>query len=141
MGVDVERMIPISHTNLVRLTHRVPMVQVKDFLEAMQHQVVGVPQTWVRLFRWLARSIVCYHDQNPPPPPQAQRPESIPFCTTMYYILVARKPQFCIMTLMYYDVTFWMLMKNFYDDRFYLFTCVQKCMFVICLWCMKQMPI
>ena len=29
------------------------------------------------------------------------------------------------MTLMYYDVTFWILMKNFYDDRFYLFTCVK----------------
>ena len=43
----------------------------------------------------------------------------------MYYIWVAWMPQFCIMTLMYYDVTFWMLMKNFYDDRFYLFTCVK----------------
>ena len=41
------------------------------------------------------------------------------FCTTVYYILVAQKPHFCIMTLMYYDVIFWMLMKNFYYDRFY----------------------
>ena len=31
------------HTNFVRLTHRVPMAQVKDFPEAMQRQVVGVP--------------------------------------------------------------------------------------------------
>ena len=42
------------------------------------------------------------------------------FCTTMYYILVARQPHFCIMTS-----HFGCLMKNFYDDRFYLFTCVK----------------
>ena len=36
MGVDVERMLQSIHTNFVRLTHRVPMVQVKDFPEAMQ---------------------------------------------------------------------------------------------------------
>ena len=41
------------------------------------------------------------------------------FCTTVYYILVARKPHFCIMTS-----HFGCLMKFFYDDRFYLFTCV-----------------
>ena len=81
-----------------------------------------------------------YHDQDPPPP-QASLPEAIHFCMTMYYILVARKPQFCIMALMYYGVTFWILMKFFYYDRFYLFTGVQKCMFLICLWSMKQIPI
>ena len=30
------------------------------------------------------------------------------------------------MTLMYYDVTFCILMKNFYDDRFYLYLHVCK---------------
>ena len=39
----------------------------------------------------------------------------------MYYILVARKPQF-----LYYDITFWMLMKFFYDDQFYLYLHVRK---------------
>ena len=68
MGVDVERMLQIIHTNFVRLAHRVIMVQVEDFPKAMQRQVVGVPWAWVQLFRWLARSMVCYHDQNPPPP-------------------------------------------------------------------------
>ena len=43
MGVDVERMLQSIHTNFVRLTHRVPMAQVKDFPEAMQCQVVGGP--------------------------------------------------------------------------------------------------
>ena len=43
MGVDVERMRQSIHTNFVRLTHRVPMVQVEDLPEPMQHQVMGVP--------------------------------------------------------------------------------------------------
>ena len=30
------------------------------------------------------------------------------------------------MTLMYYDVTLWILMKNIYDDRFYLYLHVCK---------------
>ena len=43
MGVDAEQTLQSIHTNFVRLTHRVPMAQVKDLLEAMQRQVVGVP--------------------------------------------------------------------------------------------------
>ena len=35
MGMDVEQMLQSIHTNFVRLTHRVPMVQVEDFPEAM----------------------------------------------------------------------------------------------------------
>ena len=71
MGLDAERTLQRIHTNFVRLTHRVPMAQVEDLLEAMQHQVVGVPWAWVRLFQWIARAIVTFHDHNPPPPPQA----------------------------------------------------------------------
>ena len=67
-NVDVERTPWSIHTNFVTLTHRVPMVQVEDLLEAMQRQVVGVPRAWVRLFRWLAKAIVTFHDHNPPPP-------------------------------------------------------------------------
>ena len=43
MGVDVEQMLQRIHTNFVQPTHRVPMAQVEDFPEAIQHQVVGVP--------------------------------------------------------------------------------------------------
>ena len=68
MGADVERMLQSIHTNFIHLTHRVPMAQVEDFPEAMQCQVVAVPQAWVRLFRRLARAVVLYHDRNPPPP-------------------------------------------------------------------------
>ena len=42
-GVDAEQMLQSIQTNFVRLRQRVSMVQVKDFLKAMQHQVVGVP--------------------------------------------------------------------------------------------------
>ena len=62
MGVDVERMLQSIHTNFLRLTHRVPMGQVKDLPEAMQHHVMGVPRAWVWLFRWLARAVVTFHD-------------------------------------------------------------------------------
>ena len=70
-GVDAEQALQIIHTNFMQLTHRVPMVRVEDFPEAMERQVVGVPQAWVRLFRRLARTVVTFHDHNPPPPPQA----------------------------------------------------------------------
>ena len=70
-SVDAEQMLQSIHTNFVRLTHRVPMVQVEDFPEAMQCQVVGVPRAWVRLFQRLARAVVTFHNHNPPPPPQA----------------------------------------------------------------------
>ena len=71
MGADVERMLQSIHTKFVCLTHRVPMAQVEDLPKAMQRQVIGVPRAWVRLFQRLARAVVCYHDQNSPPPPQA----------------------------------------------------------------------
>ena len=67
-GVDAEQMLQSIHTNFVRLTHRVPMAQVEDLLEAMQRKVMGVPQAWVRLFIRLARAMVKFQDQNPPPP-------------------------------------------------------------------------
>ena len=70
MGVDVEWMLQSIHTNFVRLTHRVPMAQVKDLPEAMQRKVVGAPCTWVCLFRRLARAIGTFHDHNPLPPSQ-----------------------------------------------------------------------
>ena len=38
-GVDAERTLQSIHTNFVRLTHRVPMVQVEDLPEAIQWQV------------------------------------------------------------------------------------------------------
>ena len=50
-GADAEWTLQSIHTNFIRLTHMVPMAQVKDLPEAMQHQVVGVPREWVRLYR------------------------------------------------------------------------------------------
>ena len=47
MGVDAKWTLQSIHKNFVRLTHRVPMAQVENLPEAMQHQVVGVPRAWV----------------------------------------------------------------------------------------------
>ena len=64
-GVDVECMIHRIDTNFVCLTHRVTMVQLKEFPEAMQRQVVGVPRAWVRLLIWLTNVIFFYDDDHP----------------------------------------------------------------------------
>ena len=47
-------------------------------------------------------------------------------CITMYYILVAQEPHFCIMTLCI--TTFWMFIKKIMMIGLfvYLFTCVKK---------------
>ena len=37
MGVDADQTLQRIHMNFVHLTHTVPMAQVEDFPEAMQH--------------------------------------------------------------------------------------------------------
>ena len=69
MGVDAEWMLQSIHTNFVRMTHRIPMAQVKEFPKAIQHRVVGLPRAWVQLYQRLARAVVTFHNHNPPPPP------------------------------------------------------------------------
>ena len=115
MGVDAEQMLQIIHTNFVWLTHGVPMAQVEDLTEAMQRQVVGVPRAWVWLFRWLARAVVNFHDQNPPLLPRLRYLGVIHFCTTVYLYFGGSEAPF-----LYYDTYvlshFGCSMKNFYDD-------------------------
>jgi hypothetical protein len=43
----VERVLQNVQGNLLRLTQRIPMVQVEDLPEAIQRQVVGVHRAWV----------------------------------------------------------------------------------------------
>ena len=43
------------------------------------------------------------------------------FCTTVYYMLVARKPQFCIITLCI--ITFWMYIKSFMVIGLFIYMC------------------
>ena len=64
IGVDIERTLQNIHGTMARLTNMIPMVHVKDLLEATQRHVVGVFCKWVRLFRSLENIIVCYHDHN-----------------------------------------------------------------------------
>ena len=47
------------------------------------------------------------------------------WCDRVVYFGVSKAP-ILYMTLTYYDVTFWILMKFFYDDRFYLYLHVYK---------------
>jgi hypothetical protein len=67
VGGEAERVLQNVQGNLSHLTQRIPMVQVEDLPEAMQRQVVGVPRAWVRLFRHLANTMVCYHNTHPAP--------------------------------------------------------------------------
>ena len=48
IGIDAERMLQNIQNNFSRLTHKVPMVQVEYFPEAMKRHVVEVPRLWVR---------------------------------------------------------------------------------------------
>jgi hypothetical protein len=66
-GGEAERVLQNVQRNLSRLIHRIPMVQVEDLPESMRWQVVGVPRSWVRLFRCLTNAIVCYHETHPTP--------------------------------------------------------------------------
>ena len=43
------------------------------------------------------------------------------FCITMYYMLVAQEPQFCIMTLCI--TTFWMYIKSFMVIGLFIYMC------------------
>ena len=67
INTDAEGTLHNKHGNMGRLIHRLPMVQVEDFHEAMQRHVVGVPHPWVRLFMHLENDVVCYHDHHPGP--------------------------------------------------------------------------
>ena len=104
MGVDAEQTLQSIHTNFMRLTHRVPMAQVEDLPEAMQCQVVGVPQAWVWLFRRLARAMVTFHNQNPPSPPRAQILGSNTFYTTVYLYFGGSEAPFLYYDTMYYHI-------------------------------------
>ena len=70
VGGDAEQMLQNVQGNLTRLTHKIPMTQVDDLLEAMQRQVIGVPRAWLWLFIWVARVVMFFHDQHAAPQDQ-----------------------------------------------------------------------
>ena len=80
------------------------MAQVEDLPEAMQHQVVGVPRAWVRLFCRLARAVVStmintlLH--------LSLRDLGVYFLYDHVVYFGGSEAPILYMTLMYYDVTF-----------------------------------
>jgi hypothetical protein len=50
---EAERALGRIEWNFTELTHTVPMIEIEDLPPSMQTHMVGLPQTWVRLFRWL----------------------------------------------------------------------------------------
>jgi hypothetical protein len=65
---EVERVLRRVEQNLTVLTHIVPMEEIEDLPPSMQPHVVGVPQTWVQLFRHLVNVVVHYGRANRPRP-------------------------------------------------------------------------
>jgi hypothetical protein len=58
---ESERVLRRFERNFTALTRIVPMAEIEDLPPSMQPHVVGVPRTWVRLFRRLAQAV---HDYN-----------------------------------------------------------------------------
>jgi hypothetical protein len=58
---EAERALRQIEQNFTELTRTVPMIEIEDMPIPMQRYMVGLPRTWVRLFRWLGRAV---HDYN-----------------------------------------------------------------------------
>ena len=50
---EAERALRRIERNFTELTRTVPMIEIEDLPPSMQTHIVGVPRTWVRLFRHL----------------------------------------------------------------------------------------
>jgi hypothetical protein len=65
---EAERVLRQVERNLTVLTSAVPMVEIEDLSPLMQPHIVGVPRTWVHLFRHLENVVVHYGRANRPRP-------------------------------------------------------------------------
>jgi hypothetical protein len=65
---EAQRVLRRMERNLIVLTHTVPMTDIKDLPPSMQTHVIGVPRTWVQLFRCLDNIVVHYCRANRPHP-------------------------------------------------------------------------
>jgi hypothetical protein len=57
----LERALVRIERNFTELTRTVPMIDIEDMPPSMQTYMVGLPRSWVRLFRRLGRAV---HDYN-----------------------------------------------------------------------------
>ena len=53
-------MIRVLKGRLSRLTQRVPTLRIEHIPTIMQELVVGIPPTWIRLMRRVARAVLIY---------------------------------------------------------------------------------
>jgi hypothetical protein len=58
---EAERALRQIEQNFTELTRTVPMIDIEDMPIPMQRYMVGLPRTWVRLFRRLGQVV---HDYN-----------------------------------------------------------------------------
>jgi hypothetical protein len=58
---EAERALRQIEQNFTELTRTVPMIDIEDMPIPMQRYMVGLPRTWVRLFRRLGWVV---HDYN-----------------------------------------------------------------------------
>jgi hypothetical protein len=63
---EAERALRWIEQNFTELTRIVPMIEIEDFPPSMQTHMVGLPRTWVRLFRHLGRAVYDYNRAHRP---------------------------------------------------------------------------
>jgi hypothetical protein len=63
---EAERALRRIEQNFTELTRTVPMIEIEDLPPSMQTHMVGLPRTWVRLFRRLGRAVYDYNRAHRP---------------------------------------------------------------------------
>jgi hypothetical protein len=63
---EAERALRQIEQNFTELTRTVPMIEIEDMPIPMQRHMVGLPRTWVRLFRRLGRAVRDYNRAHQP---------------------------------------------------------------------------
>ena len=63
---EAERALRRIERNFTELTRTVPMEEIEDLPPSLQTHIVGVPRTWVRLFRRLGQVVFEYNRAHRP---------------------------------------------------------------------------
>jgi hypothetical protein len=63
---EAERVLRRIEWNFYVLTRIVPMAEIEDLPPSLQTHIVGVPRTWVRLFRHLGQAVYDYNKVHRP---------------------------------------------------------------------------
>jgi hypothetical protein len=63
---EAERALRRVERNFTELTRTVPMIEIEDLPPSMQTHMVGLPWTWVWLFRRLGRVVYDYNRAHRP---------------------------------------------------------------------------